>query len=330
MFYEFPLLGFSVFDLKPGSKKFNEVVNEMNLNANYLELLEVIMGMFKYTGLPWRKEFLEGLLLRYGWAAIGKDDNGFHVGWIAYNDKDENGIPIGEADLTTIYGYQMTGEIDRDIVLGFNNDMRLPELKLEMYASMFAETDKSIKCILEKARLNPIPLARDSKVKSALDEAMTDIRNGYTRAVGYDAIRDDFANNGDPVQMLQLTDPEHTDKLQYMSKFYDDVLRRFATFYGHPLASASKMAQVSNQELEGYKTYTRIYPYILKDARLDLINRANDILGLCATVEFSDAWAHLNNEVILQNEEGGTDNAAEGNADTNESTDSTENTDSNE
>ena len=130
--------------------------------------------------------------------------------------------------------------------------------------------------------------------------------------------------------MLQLTDPEHTDKLQYMSKFYDDVLRRFATFYGHPLASASKMAQVSNQELEGYKTYTRIYPYILKDARLDLINRANDILCLGATVEFSDAWAHLNNEVILQNEEGGTDNAAEGNADENESTEPSENTDSNE
>lgn len=328
MFQEFPLLGFSVFDLKPGSKRYNELINNMNLNANYIELLEIVMGMFKYNNLPWRKEFLEGLLLRFGWAAIGKDEKGFHVGWIAYNDKDENGIPIGQAELSTIYGYQMIGEIDKDIVLGFNNDIRMPELKLELYASMFTETDTSIKCILEKARLNPVPLARDSKVKAALDEAMNDIRNGYTRAVGYDAIRDDFANNGDPVQMLQLTEPEHTDKLQYMSKFYDDVLRRFATFYGHPLSSASKMAQVSNQELEGYKSYTRIYPYILKEAREDLINRANEILGLGASVEFSDAWAHLNNTIVFENEEGGQDDDLITDAKTDERTDTDSESDS--
>ena len=112
-----------------------------------------------------------------------------------------------------------------------------------------------------------------------------------------------------------------------MSKFYDDILRRFATFYGHPLASASKMAQVSNQELEGYKTYTRIYPYILKEAREDLINRANEILGLGATVEFSDAWAHLNNEIILQNEEGVTEDDTISDVETDASTDSEKDTD---
>ena len=302
---------FSLFDLKPGSKKETEIINMLRKRANFIELYEIVMAMFDYENLPFRKEFIEELLLIYGNAAVGRDENGLHVGYLSYNELDENNMPIGKATITTRHGYQMTGEIDTDICLFFNNEVRLPELKLELYADMFTEADISIRTIIKKARLLPIPLTRDSKVKTALDAAFNDIDNGFIKAVGYDAIMDDFAGEGDPVTMLHLTEPEHTDKLQYMSKFYDDMLRRVLTFYGHPLSSASKMAQVTSAELEGYTTYSRIYPDVMLKQRQDNWKHANEILNTNVTVDYSRAWEHLKNDIILNNEEVANDEVIE-------------------
>lgn len=295
-------LNFSLFDLKPGSKKETEIINTLRKRANFIELYEIVMAMFDYNNLPFRKEFIEELLIIWGNAAVGRDENGLHVGYLSYNELDENNMPIGKATITTRHGYQMTGEIDKNICLFFNNDIRLPELKLELYADMFSEADVSIRSIIKKARLLPIPLARDNKVKEALNEAFKDIDNGYIKSIGYDAISDDFAGDGDPVTMLHLTEPEHTDKLQYMSKFYDDMLRRVLTFYGHPLSSASKMAQVTSAELEGYTTYSRIYPDVMLSQRRENWEHANEILGTNVTVNYSRAWEHLNNDIVLNNE----------------------------
>lgn len=302
---------FSLFDLKPGSKKETEIINMLRKRANFIELYEIVMAMFEYENLPFRKEFIEELLLIYGNAAVGRDENGLHVGYLSYNELDENNMPIGKATITTRHGYQMTGEIDADICLFFNNEIRLPELKLELYADMFSEADISIRSIIKKARLLPIPLTRDSKVKEAINEAFKDIDNGFIKAIGYDAIMDDFAGDGDPVTMLHLTEPEHTDKLQYMSKFYDDMLRRVLTFYGHPLSSASKMAQVTSAELEGYTTYSRIYPDVMLKQRQDNWKHANEILNTNVTVDYSRAWEHLKNDIILNNEEVANDEVIE-------------------
>lgn len=303
MFYDNPLMDFSVFDLNPNNKKGRELLKLLAERNNYFVLFELISSMFTYDGLPWRQEFIEELLMRWGWCAIGKDDNGVHVGWIAYNELDENGIPIGPAVLTTRHAYEMRGEIDKDIVLGYNNDIRIPELKIGMYADMFTEADTSIKSIIQKARLNPIPMARDSKTQKALNDLMGEIQDGNTKAIAYDGLRDDLIEGGDPVTILHLTEPEHTDKLQYMSKFYDDLLRRILTFYGHPLSSASKMAQVTSAELEGYSTYSRIYPNILLKERREFMDKCNEILGTDFSVDFSEAWQHLKYDIVLNNEE---------------------------
>lgn len=324
MFYDRPFWDINIFDFNPETKKTRKFLNDLKKTRNYYVLFELISSMFTYTGLPWRQEFIEELLMGYGWAAIGKDDNGIHIGYIAYTDLDENNIPIGPATLTTRHAYQMDGVIGENIVLGYNNNVRLPELKIGEYADMFTESDISIKSIIKKARLNPVPLARDSKVQKALNDIMGEIEEGNTKAIAYDAIRDDLFEGSDPVTILHLTEPEHTDKLQYMSKFYDDLLRRVLTFYGHPLSSASKMAQVTSAELEGYSTYSRIYPHILLDQRKEFMDNCNEILGTSFGVDFSDAWEHLKYDIVLNNEEV-TDNDSEGNAKTDEG----DNTDNN-
>lgn len=302
MFTDFINPGFSIFDYKPGSKKAIDLQDALLLRANLIQLYEAIIGMFDYTNLPFRKEFIEGRLLYFGWCAIGKDDKGIHIGMASYNDLDENGLPIGSGILVTDHGYEMRGDFDKDIILGYNNDIRLPELMLLHYADIFNEADISIKSIIQKARLNPIPLVRDSKTEKAINEAMADIKRGNTKAIGYDGLRDDLLEGTEPVTMMHLTEPEHTDKLQYMSKFYDDMLRRFYTYYGHPLSSASKMAQVTAAELEGYSTMSRVYPNIMYNARKEFIDKVNTAFGTDISVDYSKPWQHLKKEITLNGE----------------------------
>lgn len=300
----FPFFDFSIFDFNPKSKKGNEIINTLNEWKNFWTCYQIVMAMFDYDNLPFRKEFLERLLLSYGYAAMCQSEDGkLHVGFFAYKDKDENGIPIGQIELNTLNGEQYTAEIGKNAVLCFNNELRLPELMIWNYAEMFNETDISLKSLIHKARLAPIPLAKDSKTKSALESALTDVQNGYIKAVGYEGIKSDLLDSKEPVTMLHLTEPEHTDKLQYMSKFYDDQLRRFMTFYGHPLSSASKMAQVTSAELEGYTTYSRIYPEVMLKERQTFIDEANKLFGTDIKVDYSKAWKHLKNDIVLNNEE---------------------------
>ena len=322
----FPFFDFSIFDFNPKSKKGNEIINTLNEWKNFWTCYQIVMAMFEYENLPFRKEFLERLLLSYGYAAMCQSEDGkLHVGFFAYKDKDENGIPIGEIELNTLNGEQYKAEIGKNAVLCFNNELRLPELMIWNYAEMFNETDISLKSLIHKARLAPIPLAKDSKTKSALESALTDVQNGYIKAVGYEGIKSDLLDSKEPVTMLHLTEPEHTDKLQYMSKFYDDQLRRFMTFYGHPLSSASKMAQVTSAELEGYTTYSRIYPEVMLKERQTFIDEANKLFGTDIKVDYSKAWEHLKNDIVLNNEEVTKDEVI---TDTEEASDGEQDTDS--
>lgn len=314
--------GFSIYDYKPGSKKWLDALDAMTLKANELQLYEMLAGMFKYGNLPFRSEFIEQKFLCFGWGALGKDDKGVHAGLCSFTDRDDNGMPIGRATLMTDFGYEMTGEIGKDIIIGYNNNLRLPELMVKHYADMFNETDISIKSIIQKARLNPIPLVRDSKTEKAINEAMADIKRGNTKAIGYDGLKDDLMEGSEPVTMMHLTEPEHTDKLQFMSKFYDDMLRRFYTYYGHPLSSASKMAQVTSAELEGYSTMSRIYPNIMLEERKKFIDDVNAAFGTDYSVDYSKPWQHLKNDIILNGEE-----VKEGNDGTSEDVKDNEGTD---
>ncbi|MCF0230251.1 MAG: hypothetical protein HUJ76_11250 [Parasporobacterium sp.] len=178
---------------------------------------------------------------------------------------------------------------------------------------MFAETDISLISCLKKSRVNPLPISANSKVKKAIDEAIDDVEAGNTRAITYEGAFEAIAEGMEPVTMLSLTDPSQTDKLQYLSKFHDDILRRFMTFYGHSLSSGSKMAQVTSAELEGYTTFARIYPTILLQSRQTWLDEVNEKLQpeTPLTVKFSKPWEHLNNDLILNNEEGGNGNESE-------------------
>lgn len=241
-------------------------------------------------------ELLEWSLLKFGFCAIAKKDDKFYIGHVASYDFDEHGLPVGCCIFTTRHGYQFDAVIGENCVIGYNNNIRTPELFILKFAELLTETDKSIKVAIQKTRLNPIPLANDSKVAKALVEVMQDIEDGKNKVVMKETrnvaeLAQD--NPRPPLETVSLTSPEDVTRIQYLSRLHDDLLKRVCTFYGHSLSGVNKMAQVNSDELKGYETFSKIYPYILLEARKRFIDECNEVFGVNWSCDFSKAWEHL-------------------------------------
>lgn len=297
-----------------------QVLETITLNRAYLwDMENQLFSMFDYSNLPFRKEFLEWELQRLGFVAIGKDaDNEIVVGSLIWTEYDKYGMPkVGsDVELWTKFGYRMSGKLGTDIILGFNNPIRTPELTLPFFADLFTEIDKSIKANVKISRVSSVPLAKDDKTKKALDGILTDIESGVTKTIASELNFDNLINDDkDIVKMLHLTQPEQIERVQYLSKLWDDTLRRFWCKYGVSMNTNGKMAQVNEMELQGNEEYSHITPYTMLESRKELVELCNKTFGTEITVDFGKAWQHLkeNKEVSTpkqNNESEETDNEA--------------------
>lgn len=278
-----------------------KIENKTRLTSYMWQLQNQMFSMFDYKNLDFRKEFLEWELQRLGFVAIGKYNDKIFVGSIVWTDYDEYGLPKenSNVDFYTRFGYQFSGILGKDIVIGYNNPIRTPILEIPYYAEMFTEIDKSIKANVKLSRVASVPLAKDDATKTAIENILTDIEDGNTKTIASKNIMDDLlSEDKEVVKMLHLTQPEQIERVQYLSKLNDDLLKRFWNVYGHTLQSNGKMAQVSELELEGYETYSKITPYSMLESRKELIEECNKILGTNYSVDFGKAWEHLKEKSV--------------------------------
>lgn len=282
-------------------KKFEKMKNITNLRAYELSGVSMLVSMFAYDfGEDIRytlKEFLEWGFIRFGFSAIAKHNGKYYVGYVSGYEFDEYGLPTGKCSFYTRHGHQFEVTIGENCVIGYNNNIRTPELMIKKFAEMLNETDKSIKVAIKKTRVNPIPLANNSKAAKALEEMMNDIEDGQTKIIMQGGVSaQDLVAQGTPrpaVETVSLTSPEDVTRIQYLSRLHDDLLKRVATFYGHSLSGVNKMAQVNSDELKGYETFAKIYPFIMLEARKNFIEECNSVFGTAWAVDFSPAWEHL-------------------------------------
>lgn len=282
-------------------KKRRELQNRTRLTAYMWQLQNQLYSMFRYRNIPFRKEFLEWELMRRGFVAIAKIDDKIFVGSISGFEYDEYGLPKEGSKVQFYTRFGRVGDevtIGKDCVIGYNNTVRTPELFIPYYADLFNEIDKSIKTNVVTSRCASVPMAKDDKTKVALDNILTEIQEGNPKPIASTNLLEELVDgeNSEPVKMLHLTQPEQIERVQYLSKLYDDLQRRFWNTYGHSMNSTGKMAQVSKMELEGYETYSMITPFTMLESRKELIELCNKVLGTDFEVDFSDAWQHLKDD----------------------------------
>ena len=297
------------------SRRKKDIFTKLNDQFNIFSTLEnILLSMFTYENLPrgLQTQFIEKSLIRTGNVLLVKwDENEYYSGTVTYQGElDKYGINQKGFTLTKNGLQSKTARLcydanniieDSEHTLIFNNSERLSITSLYMFTDMLSEILTSMRCNLKNSRLFPIPVARNSKVKSAIDGIIKNMDKGETCAVVNELTVKDITTllqQNDTkldysIPVMNLTDVKAVEYLQYLTKFFDDVIRIFATQFGISINSNGKMAQQNNIELQGYEHFSKIIPLDMLKCRQTGIDIFNKINGTNVVVRFSDAWTRL-------------------------------------
>ena len=238
---------------------------------------------------------VERCLIRYGECGIGLLKDGTLYADVATLGGDIDIYGYGtQGEIITRNGKEtIRGKIGTDIIVGWNNSERVPTFDLYRYAGLFKELEQSWRNNVIYSRMHPVPVAKNSKMKQAIDKIIKDNKDAdKTETVINDIPFIDQVNEkGVSIDVLTLTDPDGVDRLQYLSKAYDDLLRRWWNLYGMDMQSTGKMAQQTTVELEGYKAYSMIQPCDMLKCRQDWARQINERFGTEFNYHFSPAWS---------------------------------------
>lgn len=211
--------------------------------------------------------------------------------------------PYGQ--MTHYIGATMNGsvvEIDytlENVQLFRNNELFESENgNLERFSELLAQTDISIGTLIKYSRLLPFPLVKDGHQKDAIDHLYDSLAIGKPTALQDDQMKIYDFVEVEPYKVIDITDASNSDKVQYLSKLHDDLLRRFYSYYGHSMSGSQKMAQQTEAEISDHDTISMIYPLArLRSAQMD-IEEFNKKFGTNITVRFGDAWAQNCAEIM--------------------------------
>ena len=271
---------------------------EYTMRANFNEVVSIPLNMFDYDNIPedMKKYFedFEKYLIMGGILAVGKIDDKltFVRGGLGGGELNEYGYPTRFIGATG-NGRSVDWEIGTECVVFFNNKSHTPDLDVLRTTDLLTDVDISIDCNVYYSRFYPVPLAKDEREKIQIKEVFSNLKKGGRETTVLNRkteIMDIMGVNSPEIPVLNLTDVENADKIQYLSRFREDVKRWFLNRNGHDLQGASKMAQQSVEEINGNNSVSMIYPLEKLEMRKRAVDEMNSLFGTELTITFSPAW----------------------------------------
>ena len=297
-------------------KKREEKLKNDMLFSYYYNMIEcLLMSKIKLKNLPKNMytEYALKPLLRGGIGAFAITENGDYFtafptlsGVTAYPNVSKYAKLVNPISSTKDL---LIGE---EIAVGYNNYNHTPEYSIYWYAMMLTEIDKSLEVNVLNTRVSPVVGVNDSKQAKEFDRLFENIYNGKPKSItlnktfGEQIKEDSTKENITDKMLINLTQPNHVDKIQYLSKFHDDLIRRLMTFHGIPMNTTGKMAQITIDELKESDLYSMIYTGQQVELLERYINDINRIFGLNIDYEYNKAWSRFdskNNEDEEVNED---------------------------
>lgn len=277
-------------DLKPKQKSFLTEISYQNVLAEY------VLGMLEYPNMPVEIEYvryLDFLLLKYGQAALYKSK---HWGRWVIGEVVFVGINLNEYGLLPdAVCYDRAGHEDKftdwqnsqECFVFFNNRNHTPDINIPRYADLLSKIDISLNANIVNSRMSPIVVAKDNNTKNQLAEIIKKNHDGHTEVITSPNILNE---EGDNITVVNITDVNASDKIQYLLHAKDDLTREFLNLYGLHITGTGKMAQQSVEEITGSNNAALVIPYEMMKARNDTLQRFNAITGLNVVCQFSESW----------------------------------------
>lgn len=264
----------------------------------YFQIIEILMlTKFKIKNCPdniYSDEILKSLL-RGGVSAMTNKMN--------YDKKNFVGIPIEsepcdytdryeKARLVNVKGECADLKQHEEIAVGYNNTLHTPEYDIVWFAKILAETDNSMYCNVMNTRVSPLLTADNKAQAESLKKAIEDVYNGKLNVVTLNDIVSQMNTSGsnENRHTLYLTEPNNIDKIQYLSKFHDDLIRRLCNLHGITMNTTGKMAQITTAELNEYSDFSGMYIQSQYDLLCEYIEEANRINDWNMSVEYGDSF----------------------------------------
>ena len=274
-------------------KKFKQWEKDL-LTVIYMQIfLNDLISMLEYENIPdgLETDYLELMKIQDGVCGVIKLEDGdivpFRGGFSDKLDHYGRGTHFVGACLD---GTDIDAVINEDCVIAKNNILMSSDIpNLHRLAKMLVETDISMNFNLFYSRYAPMLRAFSESESTKIKTALENIEAGVPVTIVFDDI-DQILEGSNVERVINYTDVKNSDKLQYLSKFHDDILRRFYTYYGHAMSGTEKMAQQSVDEIGRNDTVAMIYPLIRLKKAQEFCKNLNKLYGTNMTVDFSSAW----------------------------------------
>ena len=297
-------------DLKALRKsKFNVI----NIQSYIIQIMEnFFYSMFDYKNFPksMPKEYAERYLIWYGEVAAGKVpeeyNKGIYKGEAVFlhsntaGGDDGVGLDIyglgNQVIVTGCNGFNDVAGFDKYAV-GFNNSAHKSLRKFIILSSeAISKALLSLRSGIDYSKNHPIYKARDDKEQAALKEYWKKVQNNDDElAIASNNIWDDLIESEGNVKIdkvINLSDPELADKLQYIAKTVDDYLRWCCSLYGQNIQGNGKLAQQTVDEVNGQTSFSFVLPNDMLYQRKQWLERMKELslVPEDADIDFSRAW----------------------------------------
>ena len=265
--------------------------------------LNINATMFSYKNLPDSipQEFIERFLIMNDPVVFWKLDDKNAVRYSGelivspgdYADRPDCYGLGSHVIASTLSGYVKENlEPGKDCVVMHNNSVYTSDMAIISQAvDMITEMLTSLKTNIIYSRLKPVFKATTDKEKSAIETAFNTIKDDSKPIVitSKNVIEEEIEGS-ETIKVLEITDVKNADKLQYIVKAIDDVMRWYLTLYGQAIQGNAKLAQQTVDEVQGTTSASFILPNDKLRMRKKAIEEVNALFGTDIEVDFSDAW----------------------------------------
>lgn len=281
----------------------------------FVHMLNFLTDMFTYEGLSEtvNTDFIEfyNILNPYASSGVFEYNGNEYVGYVTQGGFiDPYGIP-NQFNINTLSEAHKENVIDGgNGAICWNNSTHTSDLvKLMQYTELFNLCDTSQKCLLRYARLFPVYEVENQQVLDQLKTALENADNGEPFTYKTRGLTRISTDNEPSLKITHLGDFTAVDKLQNLSTYYNDLLRRFYSMYGMSYSQSMKQAQQSIEEIHSDTIVSWIVPLDRLEERKKFIEKYNTVFGRKATVDFSDAWKRAYEKYMIS--ERGVENGKE-------------------
>ena len=299
---------FNNFNLLNGKQK--KFLRESDIFA---QLLLFLSSMFEYEGMAneLNTDFIEfyNILNPNGGCGVFRNGSKEVIGYLTDGGMlNEYGI-CEKFNLNTLNDAHKEGVIDGvNGAICWNNKLHKADVvKLSRYTEMFNLIDTAQKCLIKYARLFPAYAVDDSLIKEQVDKAIKNSENGEPISFVTKGLTKIDHSGRQGLEKIDLGDYKAVDKIQYLSTYHNDLLRRFYSMYGMAYSQSMKQAQQSIEEVSSDRIVSWIIPNDRLKERQKFIDTYNKVFNHNATVKFSDAWLKGYEKYMEEIERGDTD-----------------------